>query len=318
MKLAGPAACLGEGMIELARRPDGALRQGFGGDTMNTAIYLARLGVSVDFVTALGRDPESASMIAALERESVGTRLIARVADRLPGLYIIDVDASGERRFLYWRDRAPARELFTLPESPALLAALDGFGLLYLSGISLAIWGERGRAVLFAALDRLRPEGVRIAFDSNWRVRLWPDRKTARDAYTAMLARTDIALAGADDLADLFGDADGDAMLGRMRAAGVGEICLRLAGAACLVAHDDVETHVAAAAVAAIVDTTAAGDSFSAGYLATRLAGKNPHDAARAAHRLAAIVIGHPGAIVPHAATAALAKEIIGAKDMGQ
>ena len=301
-------------MIELARRPDGALRQGFGGDTMNTAIYLARLGVSVAFVTALGRDPESASMIAALEREAVGTRLIARVADRLPGLYIIDVDAAGERRFLYWRDRAPARELFTLPENPALLDALGGFGLLYLSGISLAIWGERGRAVLFAALDRLRHEGVRIAFDSNWRPLLWTDRETARTAYAAMLARTDIALAGAGDLADLFDDEDARAMLARLRAAGVAEICLRLPlgldGPACVVAHGEVEARVAAAPVTRVVDTTAAGDSFSAGYLAARMAGEDPQAAARAAHRLAAIVIGHPGAIVPRAATESLATEI--------
>ena len=316
MKLAGPTACtvacLGEGMIELARRPDGALRQGFGGDTMNTAIYLARLGASVEFVTALGGDPESAAMIAALEREGVGTRLIARVADRLPGLYIIDVDASGERRFLYWRDRAPARELFTLPQSPALLDALGGFGLLYLSGISLAIWGERGRAILFAALDRLRSKDVRVAFDSNWRPLLWSDCETARTAYAAMLARTDIALAGAGDLADLFGDDDAGAMLARLRAAGVAEICLRLDGPACVVAHGEVEARVAAAPATTIVDTTAAGDSFSAGYLAARLAGEDPQAAGRAAHRLAAIVIGHPGAIVPHAATASLAKEIMG------
>ncbi len=300
-------ACLGEGMIELVRRPEGALTQGFGGDTMNTAVYLARLGIAVDYVTALGDDPESDAMIDALEGESVATGLIRRVAGRLPGLYIVDVDAAGERRFLYWRDRSPARELFTLPGTDALLAALHGFDLLYLSGISLAIWGEAGRDVLFEAVDRLRAAGVRTAFDSNWRPLLWPDLYVARLAYTAMLGRTDIALPGEHDLRALFGDADAAAILARMRACGVAETCLRLAEPSCLVAHGGSETLIAAEPVARIVDTTAAGDSFSAGYLAARLAGRTPEAAARAAHRLAGIVVAHPGAIIPRGAMERLA-----------
>ena len=300
-------------MIELCRRPDGALGQGFGGDTMNTAVYLARLGVGVDYITALGDDPESDAMIALLAGEDVGTGRILRVAGRLPGLYIIDVDAQGERRFLYWRDRAPARDLFDLPGSDALIGALRDYDMLYLSGISLAIWGERGRAILFEAIDTIRGQGVRVAFDSNWRPRLWPDRDTARRAYGAMFARTDIALPGEHDLRDLFGDPDAAAILARMRDAGITETCLRLADPACLVASDASELLVPAEPVTAIVDTTAAGDSFSAGYLAARLAGRAPADAARAAHRLAAIVIGHRGAIVPRSATQALARRITGA-----
>ncbi len=50
------------------------------------------------------------------------------------------------------------------------------------------------------------------------------------------------------------------------------------------------------------VDTTAAGDSFAAGYLAARLRGEAPAAAARAGHRLAAVVITHPGAIIPREA----------------
>ncbi|HYG91101.1 MAG TPA: sugar kinase [Azospirillum sp.] len=299
-------AALGECMVELSRRPDGLLSMGFGGDTLNTAVYLARLGSAVDYVTALGDDPHSAGMMAAWNREGVGTGHVLRVPGRLPGLYLIETDPAGERRFLYWRDAAPARDLFVLPDSAGLVKALEGYDLLYLSGISLAIWGERGREVLFALLERVRRRGGRVAFDTNWRPRLWPDRETARRAYDAMLRHTNIALPGVADLRDLYGDENADAVLARVRAAGVPEIVVKLEEPGCLVATGDTHVEVPAERVAKVVDTTAAGDSFSAGYLAARLAGHNPGEAARTGHRLAAIVIQHRGAIVPREATDAV------------
>ncbi len=296
-------ASLGECMLEMVRRPDGAFTMGFGGDTLNTAVYLARLGAPVDYVTALGDDPNSDAMVAAWNAEGVGTGHVLRVPGRVPGLYMIETDDRGERRFLYWRDAAPARELFVLPQSPALIADLETYDLLYLSGISLAIWGERGRDVLFPLLDRLRARGGRVAFDTNWRPRLWPDTATAQRAYDAMFQRADIALPGVGDLRGLYGDTDAAAALARVRAAGVPEIVLKLEQPGCIVATaDGLQQEIPCQKVAKVVDTTAAGDSFSAGYLAARLQGRGPVEAARAAHRIAAVVIQHRGAIIPREA----------------
>jgi 2-dehydro-3-deoxygluconokinase len=294
--------CLGECMIELSERPDGMLSRAFGGDTLNTAVYLARLGARVDYATALGSDPFSEEMLAAWTAEGVGTGRVLRVPGRLPGLYLIQTDAAGERRFSYWRDSAPVRQLFDLPGGQALAAALAEYGLIYLSGITVSLFRDSGHDRLFGALDRARAAGARIAFDLNYRPRGWPEPGAARATYVAMLERSDIVLAGLDDHAPLGEAPDPEALGARLRHAGVAEVVLRLAEPACLVFADGVQARVAAAPVADVVDTTAAGDSFAAGYLAARLAGRRPEAAAAAGHRLAGAVIRHRGAIIPREA----------------
>lgn len=292
-------ACMGECMIELSRLPDGSALLGQGGDTLNTAVYISRLGAKVDYVTALGDDAFSTDMLQRWQAEGVGTGLVPRLPGRLPGLYAIELDARGDRKFHYWRDQAPARELFTLPESPALMQALERFDILYLSGISLAIWGEQGRAVLFDFLDRVRAKGVRVAFDSNWRPRLWPSIEVARAAYRQMLARTDIAFPGLADERALMGDDTPEAVITRFRAAGVQEFLVKLDEPVCIVCTPESAEPVAAPKVEQMVDATAAGDSFAGSYLAARVAGLAPLAAAAVAHKVAGTVIQYRGAIIP-------------------
>ena len=68
----------------------------------------------------------------------------------------------------------------------------------------------------------------------------------------------------------------------------------------CLVITDK-ETELVEWPQVAVVDTTAAGDSFNGGYLAARMAGKMPQQAASAGHALASVMIQHRGAIIPSA-----------------
>ena len=207
-------ACLGECMIELREMADGRFSRGYGGDTLNTAVYLARLGVAVDYVTALGDDLWSDEMLAGWAAEGVGTGQVARLPGRVPGLYIIQTDARGERRFSYWRDSAPARALFDSSETAEIVAALPSYDLLYFSGITLSLYGDAGRARFVKVLDRARAQGRRIAFDTNFRPRGWPDRAVAQAAYRTAFDRADIVLASTEDLELLFG------------AEGVQETCL--------------------------------------------------------------------------------------------
>ena len=299
-------ACIGECMVELSEHPGRTLTRGFGGDTLNTALYLARLGVPVDYVTALGDDPFSEEMIQAWKAEGIGTELIPRIRDRLPGLYLIQTDANGERRFFYWRDNAPVRQLFRLAQTEAIEAALCRAGLIYLSGITLSLFDDGSRERLFGVLARARAGGVRVAFDTNFRPRGWPDLAVARGAYDQAFHVSDLVLASVEDHMLLHGEAEPQAVIDTLRGSGVPEIVVKLATPACHVMAGGSGVVVEAAAVEDVVDTTAAGDSFAAGYMAARRAGSSPVAAARVGHQLAGAVVRHRGAIIPKAAMPAI------------
>jgi 2-dehydro-3-deoxygluconokinase len=292
-------ASIGECMIELKQAGGGLYSRGFGGDTLNTSVYLARLGVAVDYITALGDDPLSAEMIAGWVAEGVGTGRVMRLEGKLPGIYLIGTDARGERRFFHWRENAAVRSLLDLPETASLLQSLGEYDLIYLSAITLAIYGSEGRARLLAALRAARASGTRIVFDTNFRIRLWPDLAVARAIYARAFESADIVLASTEDLQLMFPDDDAEALLVRIAA---DEVVLRMAEPVSLVRSAGATEILRAEPVTApVVDTTAAGDSFAAAYIAARLTGAEPIDAARAGHRLAGIVVCHPGAIIPRA-----------------
>lgn len=301
-------ATIGECMIELRHTGAGTLALGFGGDTLNTAVYLARLGrdagIHVDYVTALGDDSYSSDMVNAWRDEGVGIDLVTRLPGRLPGLYIIRTDARGERSFTYFRSAAAARDLLRDGRDVRLAGQLRGYSCLYLSGVTLSILDDPQRRGLMGLLDRLRGGGTRIVFDSNYRPAGWPRIDDARKWMEEAQRRCDIALPTLDDEQRLFGDADDEACLKRLRESGVGEIVLKLGGHGSIVwsAQSQSATRVAPTKVTDIVDTTAAGDSFNAGYLYGRLIGRDPVAAAGIGNGLAAVKIQHPGAIIPRSA----------------
>jgi 2-dehydro-3-deoxygluconokinase len=306
-------AAIGECMIELRHTDAQTLKLGFGGDTLNTAVYLARAGrgadIRVDYITALGDDPYSQVMLDGWREEGVGTDLVARLPGRLPGLYIIRTDERGERSFTYFRSAAAARDMLRDGRDTQLAERLARHACLYLSGITLSILDDGQRQSLMDVLDRLRAGGTQVAFDSNYRAVGWPRRDDARKWMSDALRRCDIALPTLDDEQRLFGDADADACLARLRGIGLREIVLKLGGEGSLIwsAGASTASRVAPVAVSQIVDTTAAGDSFNAGYLYGRLVGKDPTAAAAIGNRLAAAKIQHPGAIMPRSAMPDLA-----------
>jgi 2-dehydro-3-deoxygluconokinase len=299
------AVCIGEVMIELSRGADGRFAIACGGDAFNTAIYLARAGIGTAFATALGDDPYSDAILALLAAEGVACEAILRVNGRLPGLYLVDLERTGKQHFSFWRGEAPAHELFELPDWQRMAASLMAARLIYFSGITLSLYSNAGLGRLLALVEAARQNGTKVAFDGNFRPRLWRgDLSRTRTVFMEALKRVDIALPTYDDEAVLWGDPSPEATVERLQAFGIPEIVVKNGPNSALIAVQGNREFIPVPEVFVPVDATAAGDGFNAGYLAARLAGEASASAALAAHRLAGQVIRHRGAIIPRAAAA--------------
>lgn len=296
---------IGEVMVEMTRGGDGRFGLACGGDTFNTAVYLARNGVPTAYATALGDDIYSDRILALAAAEGVAADLALRMPGRLPGLYLIETDEAGERSFYYWRDSAPARELFELPDWNRIVQGMITAGLVYFSGVTLSLYSNNGLGRFLAAVEMARQTGAKIVFDGNYRPRAWKgDIARTRTVFVEALKRVDIALPTFDDEALLWGDASPEATVERMQSFGIGEIVVKNGPNAALAVSANEREFVAVPDVVKPLDTTGAGDSFNAGYIAARLSGQKPAEAAIAGHRLAGEVIRHRGAIMPRTAAA--------------
>lgn len=300
-----PVICVGEATVEFNRGKDGRFGLSCGGDAFNTAVYLARSGAKVSFATAVGDDPFSEGLVALASAEGIARDLMLRVPGRLPAVTAIDVAPSGERRFFHWREGSPARDLFELSDWSRIAEAMVSAHLIYFTGITLSLYSNVGLGRFFATLETARKRGVKTAFDCNFRPRGWRgDLGRTRLVFMEALKRVDIALPTYDDEAVLWGDPSPEATVERMRAFGIGEIAVKNGPNSALVFASNAAEHVPVPEVIEPVDTTAAGDAFNAGYLAARLAGERPQQAAGAAHRMAAQVISHVGALMPRTGAA--------------
>ncbi len=288
-------------MIELSQSANDrdAVNLSPAGDVYNTAVYLKRLAGSkadISFCSAVGNDPYSDRIVEFLEHEEIATGDIRRDETRNCGLYAIATDESGERSFYYWRDRSAARTLF---ETDRETAVLEMFDAVFLSGITLAILGDDARRRLMEKLESLQKRsGLQVIFDSNYRQRLWLDTDAARYWTGQAWAMADIALPSLDDEMDLFGEQSESEVMQRFRSYGVRTGALKRGGKGAISLGEE-PVSVEPPTVMDVVDTTAAGDSFNAGFLAGILFGRDAAGSIALAQQTAAQVIRFKGAIVP-------------------
>ncbi len=289
--------CMGEPMLEFNQLPataNGAQHylEGHGGDTSNAAIAAARQGASVGYITALGQDMPGDSFMRLWQREGVDTSCVLRTGRFQTGVYFVTHDDAGHH-FLHYRTGS-ASAMYGVGDVPE--AAIASARILYLSGISLGISVSACDAALHA-IDIAVRNNVAVAFDTNYRPRLWPPARAAAVMHAAM-GHTAYAFPGVEDARVLTGLTDPDAMLDFYLRLGCKVVVLKMGADGAYVGTADGRVVVPGYRVDA-VDATGAGDTFCGSFLARILAGDGPEDAARYACVAAALKCTGYGAVDP-------------------
>lgn len=297
-------ASIGEAMVELSLQPDGQQAAiGYAGDTLNSAIYLKRLlpkEHQVSFISVVGQDQFSDNMFQLLSDEAIDSRYLKRHDSKLPGIYAISKNAEGDRTFSYWRENSAARSLFADDNGTLDFSILDDFNVLYLSAITLAILPPDVVEGLFDYLGAFRKRGGQVAFDSNYRSKLWQTQRRAQDVISKAWHLTDIGLPSIDDEMLLF-DASEDETIKRFQSYQIPVLILKRgsAGPCAMIDGKLMHSDQNFEPVAQIIDTTAAGDSFNGGFLARYLTGGSLEASMLEGHEMAAKVVTCQGAIIP-------------------
>jgi len=292
---------IGEPLVELTQpiHKPGVFRQGLGGDTLNTAVYLARmLGPGqIRYVTRLGNDRLSDWILSKIADEGIDTASIMRMPGKTPGLSMIECAPDGERSFTYWREQSAARKL--LQENAAEDTSLAEAPALFVSAVTLAIISPGARARLVRHMMRLKASGRPVYFDLNYRPTLWENAELARSSVADALAASTLALPSLDDVSELWGADTPVQALETLRSLGAQAVLLKTGGGPVYYSGPEGQRSFPLERVARPVDTTGAGDSFNAAFLASRLNGADIAGAVASGHALAARVVLAQGAILP-------------------
>ena len=287
----------GEAMLEYHSHGGAGLR--YGGDTLNTAIHLARAGHEVAYVTAVGTDPISDALVDAWAAEGIDTRHVLRHPNRSPGIYAIHLDQQGERSFLYWRDRSAAREMFELPEMGAALAKAQTARLVYFSLISLAVVSEGGRDRLLGLAKVRKLSAHPTAYDSNFRPALWSNLDTARAVSKEAMEAATIGLPTNTDERDIWDYSENEqAIATRWLSSDQEVVAVKAAEKGCVLGTRGGDSpQIIDAERVEVIDSSGAGDAFNGGFLGEWLNGSKLVSCVEAGQALARKTLTHQGAI---------------------
>ena len=145
---------------------------------------------------------------------------------------------------------------------------LAGVGLIYFSGITLAILPPDDAEGLLARLHFARSKGALVAFDSNLRTALWPDKARMQVMVGQAAAVSDLVFPSFDDEQQGFGDATPDQTLDRYLEYGAGAVILKNGAASVQTGSAAARESYSTVGVDAVIDSTGAGDSFNGAFLA--------------------------------------------------
>ena len=264
------ALCLGEALIDMVPTRTGiglgqadTFVKAAGGAPANVAVGLARLGVSAGFIGMVGDDVFGRFLADTLAREGVATRGLRITADAPTALALVSLQADGDRDFLFYGHPAAHSRL-----APGDIdeAAIRDAKLMHFGSISLV--AEPARAATLHAIDLAHRHGVRVSFDPNLRLALWPDAGAAREGIALGLSRANVVKLAEDEVRFLQGDSCDLVEAARALWHPALELMAVTRGSRGCLWLDSIEDGEEPGFAIDAVDTTGAGDAFTAALLA--------------------------------------------------
>jgi sugar/nucleoside kinase (ribokinase family) len=225
-----------------------------GGDCLNVALGLAKLGGSVGFAGLVGEDQLGDYLRHVIEEAGIDARGLSRTRDARTCSCLVLINSQGERTFFYY---GGANDLFSGQLAPSLLeeAAIVHVGGTYL----LPRFDGDGAARLFAAA---RAQGKLTSMDVTWDT-------TGRwlSVIEPCLPHLSLFMPSIHEAEKIAGTSDPREIAGFLQARGVRTVVVKLGERGCYVKPLQEPGFMVPAVPTQVVDTTGAGDSFVAGFL---------------------------------------------------
>jgi 2-dehydro-3-deoxygluconokinase len=249
-------------------------------------------------LTAVGNDVISDAMVENFQLNGIDTMFVQRVQNRQSGAYLIQVSDIGERSFVYWRDTSAAKLTISQLDDSCKRELIEKCDLFYFSGISIAILDKNDRQGFWLLLAELKQAGVIIIFDSNYRSRLWGNKKEAIEQFDKALKISSLVFAGVEDFSLLYNLATLSDIDNFLSDYSINELIIKNGSDDIFYRSFTEQLTVEISPVDYVVDSTSAGDSFNSGYLSARMNSYSIKKAIEHACRVSACVIQHKGAVI--------------------
>jgi sugar/nucleoside kinase (ribokinase family) len=255
-----------------------------GGNGSSTSRALAKLGVPVRLLGAVGNDNQGRFLLNALEQSGVDVSLIKQVR-RPTSASVAVVKPSGERKFFHCM--GASREAFAdgIRFTPEVCGGMTHYHLASLFVL------PRLRAKGPQTLIDARTAGLSTSFDTNWD----PEAGWMR-TLEPCLPYIDTLFMNEEEAEMVAGSSVSAQIAKSVLAKGARRLALKLGSRGCAIYTQDREILCPAFDVKAI-DTTGAGDCFAAGFLAATLDGASLAEAGRFANAVAALSVQKIGAV---------------------
>jgi ribokinase len=254
-----------------------------GGVGANCAMAIAPWGIKVRLLGCVGQDRFGDLLTDTLRKTGVDIRGVQRSSRATTGILYINVTPDGQRTFFGSRSANQFMDPGQVPDR-----WLDSSAAAHLVGYSFLNPGAEKMARRI--LRQFRTRGKRVSLD----VGMEPSKRIPKKILR-LLHQVDLLLVSSDEAAVLTGHSDARKSFAQFRRAGAKEIVMKTGKRGCLISNEGILREVPSFDVR-VLDSTGAGDAFTAAFLQARMRGWSTLEAALVGNAAGAAAAARVGA----------------------